>query len=107
MAETGITTAVLKGANAPKPMPRRPDINAEQNALSQDDLREEQGYISLENANVTHVTNGGEQVRSLPKGLETSNLSAPKHGAGKGNVSTRSQKPASPGRVGTGRRSGR
>jgi hypothetical protein len=68
MSETGITTAVLKGAN----MPRRPDLDAEQNSLSQDDLREVSGYISLENAPVQHVTPPREVVRGLPGSLETS-----------------------------------
>jgi hypothetical protein len=98
--ETGITTSVLSGANVAK-MNRRPGVDDEQNSLSQDDLREEQGYISLENAHVTHHDGGvREQVHGLPKTLEVSPLSMPKHPS---KPYSPSQKPRSPGRVGTGR----
>ena len=97
---TGITTSILKGANAPKPMPRRPDLDTEQNALSQDDLREMAGYVALENAPVEHVKQGNEAVRKLPRNLETSNLSAPRHAS---KPYSPSQKPGRPGRVRSGR----
>src|SRR5215472_17825177 len=99
--ETGLTTSVLKGANAPKPMPRRPDLDAEQNALSQDDLRETQGYISLENAPVEHVSPPREQTKGLPANLDTSNLAAPRHAS---KPYSPSQEPGRPGKVGPGRR---
>jgi hypothetical protein len=102
MSETGITTRVLAGSNVAKAsMPKRPDLDTEQDALSQGVLRESQGYVSLENASVEHVSPGGEAAHGLPKNLETSNLSAPKHAA---KPYSPSQKPGRPGRVGTGRR---
>jgi hypothetical protein len=99
--ETGISTSVLSGANVAKAMPRRPDLDTEQNSLGQDDLRELAGYVSLENAPVEHHDGGvREHAHGLPKNLETSPLSMPKH-AGKPYSS--SQRPGRPGRVRTGR----
>ena len=72
MSEAGISTSVLKGANVAKAMPRRPDIDTEENSLSQDDLRETMGYVALENAPVEHVSPGREVCRGLPGHLEVS-----------------------------------
>lgn len=99
MAQTGITTGVLRGENAPQ--------GYKAANLAQDSLPQDQGYLGAEGLQVEHVQNGGEVTRTLPRNLEVSPLDMPKHAPGTGNRSTRSQKPASPGRVPTGRVQGK
>jgi hypothetical protein len=61
MAETGITTAVLKGANAPgDSVPGQPDAEVQ--------------LTGIPNAPVQHVTPPREAVRGLPGNLQTSPL---------------------------------
>jgi hypothetical protein len=103
--ETGLTTSVLAGANVAKAMSRRPDLDTEQNSLAQDDLRETQGYVSLENAPVEHVSPDREGVKGLPKTLETSPLDMPQKRPSP--AYSPSQKPGRPGMVSTGSRSRR
>lgn len=62
--QTGITTAVLKGANAPKFV--APD-------MSQDHLEALEGDFGAHDVQVTHNDGGGrEVVRGLPANLQTS-----------------------------------
>lgn len=61
MSETGITTAVLKGANV-----------AKTESLAQGDEEEDMGYKGLFNCPVEHVSPGREVTRSLPGSLATS-----------------------------------
>ena len=63
MSETGITTSVLKGANAP--MYIAPD-------MSQDHLEADQGDFGAVNLHVEHQSCGREVVRGLPGHLEVS-----------------------------------
>lgn len=65
MSDTGITTAVLKGANAPKPQFVAPD-------MSQDHLEANQGDYGAIGLSVEHVTCGREVSRGLPGNLQTS-----------------------------------
>lgn len=63
MSESGITTAVLKGANAPKFI--APD-------MSQDHLEAMDGDFGARDVHVDHVSPGREVVRGLPSSLPVS-----------------------------------
>jgi hypothetical protein len=63
MAETGITTAVLKGANVANGDPA--SVPGQPNAVVCD---------GIPNCGLTHQTCGREVVRGLPGGLQTSPL---------------------------------
>lgn len=63
MSEAGITTAVLKGANAPRFI--APD-------MSQDHLEVNQGDYGAVDLQVKHVACGREVTRGLPGNLQVS-----------------------------------
>lgn len=63
MSESGITTAVLKGANAPRFV--APD-------MSQDHLESNQGDFGALDLQVEHVSPPREAIRRLPGHLEVS-----------------------------------